>query len=192
MLTKGDFIMEKHKSCTFLGHRDTELTEQEKQHLKEIIFMLISECDCLNFLFGSRSKFISSCLEIVTEFKKIFPNICRIKYNCKSETAILEPEKEKWEKIYSNLEKKDVKLLCYDKQVDHKTMLVAGMASYIERNNEMIDASDYCVFYYDPNYESKIKSTSRFGIGYQPKSGTALAFEYAVKKKKHIINVCKK
>jgi len=185
--------MEKYKSCTFLGHRNAELTEQEKQDLKETVFMLITERGCLDFLFGSRSKFITLCLEVVTEFKKIFPNICRIKYNCKSETAILEPEKEKWEKIYSNLEKKDVKLLCYDEQVDHKTMLNAGRASYIERNYEMIDASDYCVFYYDPNYKLKIKNTSKYGIGYyQPKSGTALSFKYAGKKKKHIINLFKK
>ena len=59
----------------------------------------------------------------------------------------------------------------------------------------MIETSDYCIFYYDENYEPEMRKYSRHSIGYyQPKSGTALAYTYAKQKKKHIINVftCKR
>lgn len=56
----------------------------------------------------------------------------------------------------------------------------AGKASYVERNQEMIDASDFCVVYYDPQYRPPKRKYSKRSIGeYQPKSGTALAYEYA-------------
>ena len=44
--------------------------------------------------------------------------------------------------------------------------------------------------YYDENYIPKKRKNSRRDIKeYQPKSGTAVAYNYAVKKKKEIINV---
>ena len=58
----------------------------------------------------------------------------------------------------------------------------SGKASYILRNQKMIDASDFCVFYYDKNY---IPLTNK-----QTNSGTHLAYQYAVKMKKQIINLC--
>lgn len=66
----------------------------------------------------------------------------------------------------------------------------AGKASYVERNQIMINQSDYCVFYYDKNYlPPKRKNSRRDLTDYQPKSGTRLAYDYAVKKGKEIINV---
>ena len=66
----------------------------------------------------------------------------------------------------------------------------AGKASYVERNQEMINKSDYCIVYYDENYLPPRRKNSRRDItDYQPKSGTAVAYDYAVKKKKEIINV---
>ena len=66
----------------------------------------------------------------------------------------------------------------------------AGRASYVERNQEMINRSDYCVVYYDENYlPPRRRNSKRDFIDYQPKSGTAVAYSYAVKKKKGIINV---
>ena len=68
----------------------------------------------------------------------------------------------------------------------------AGKASYVERNQEMINASDVCVFYYNAEYKpQKRKQTKPVLSTYQPKSGTRLAYLYAVKKKKQIINLCK-
>ena len=66
----------------------------------------------------------------------------------------------------------------------------AGRASYVERNQEMINKSKFCVVYYDENYlPPRRKSSRRDLFDYQPKSVTAVAYDYAMKKKKHIINI---
>ena len=71
----------------------------------------------------------------------------------------------------------------------------AGKASYVERNQDMINASDYCVFYYNPEYQPPKRKYSKRDISeYQPKSGTKLAYEYAWNRKRaqklaSIINV---
>ena len=57
----------------------------------------------------------------------------------------------------------------------------AGKYSYVERNYEMIDESAYCVFYYDKNYLPPTKTNS----------GTKIAYEYALRKKKTVINLFK-
>lgn len=49
------------------------------------------------------------------------------------------------------------------------------------------------VFYFDANYKPETKKYSKNDVAFhQPKSGTLLAYKYAVRRKKHIINVCKK
>ena len=59
----------------------------------------------------------------------------------------------------------------------------AGKASYLERNEALIDISDFCVFYYNPDYQPlRRKGSKKVFFDYQPKSGTRLAFEYANKK----------
>ena len=68
----------------------------------------------------------------------------------------------------------------------------AGKASYVERNQEMINKSEFCVVYYDEKYLPPQRKNSRRDLfDYQPKSGTAVAYNYAVRKKKEIINVFK-
>ena len=48
-----------------------------------------------------------------------------------------------------------------------------------------LNASDYCVFYYNPQYLPPKRRYSKRDIsGYQPKSGTQLAFDYANQRKK--------
>ena len=61
---------------------------------------------------------------------------------------------------------------------------------YVERNREMINKSKFCIVYYDENYAPPRRRKSRYDLfDYQPKSGTKLAYDYAVKKEKEIINV---
>lgn len=63
----------------------------------------------------------------------------------------------------------------------------------MERNQAMINDSDYCVFYYDKNYQPEMRKYSKRSIGYyQPKSGTALAYAYAKQKKKIMLNILDK
>ena len=106
------------------------------------------------------------------------------------EGCTLESERQKWQEIYFNLYKEKVDLLCVDEEFEHKTKYTSGKANYIERNQAMINNSDYCVFYYDKNYQPEMSKYSKRSIGYyQPKSGIVLAYKYAKQKKKEIINI---
>ena len=59
-------------------------------------------------------------------------------------------------------------------------MSARKVESLYERNFEMINKATFCIFYYDENY-----------ILPKSNSGTKIAYEYAIKKKKQIINLCK-
>ena len=178
------------KVCSFFGHRKIETTEELKQKVKEVIEDLIVNHNVLIFLFGSRSDFDYLCHLVVTELREKYPNIIRKCYTCRSETCTLESERAHWEEIYSHFRKEKVTLLGVEEEVEHKTKYTSGRASYVERNQAMINDSNYCVFYYDENYQPEMRKYSKRSIGYyQPKSGTALAYTYAKQKKKIIINV---
>ena len=62
----------------------------------------------------------------------------------------------------------------------------AGRLAHIKRNEEMIDESDFCIFYYDKNNFIKYKRNSTIKNLH---SGTHFAFNYAISKKKRIINI---
>ena len=158
------------KACSFFGHRDTEQTEELKQKVREIVERLIVEEGVDTFLFGSRSNFDELCHIVVTELKEKYPNIKRVYVRSQ----------------YSYLDKqyKDYLLKFYDDTTMPPRVEKAGRASYVERNQEMIDASDFCVFYYNSSYlPQKRKVTKRDISTYQPKSGTRLAWGYAAQKK---------
>ena len=57
----------------------------------------------------------------------------------------------------------------------------------------MIDNSTYCVFYYNENYTPPLKRTPKRNTVSTSKrnSGTKIAYDYAMKKKKQIINLYK-
>ena len=66
----------------------------------------------------------------------------------------------------------------------------AGKASYVERTQEMIKKSDFCIMYYDKNYTPPRRRNSKRDLtDYQPKSGTKIAYDYAVKKGLVISNI---
>lgn len=179
-----------YKVCSFFGHRKIEITEELKQKVKEIIEDLIVNHNVLTFLFGSRSNFDYLCHLVVTELKEKYPNIKRIAYTCRSEACVLESERQRWEEIYSHLKKEKVTLLGVEEEFEHRTKYTSGKASYVERNQAMINDSDYCIFYYDENYQPPSRKYSKRSISYyQPKSGTSLAYAYAKQKKKIIYNV---
>ena len=179
-----------NKICSFFGHRKIDITKELKEKVKEIIENLIINHNVFTFLFGSRSDFDHLCHLVVTELKQKYPNIKRISYTCRSESCTLESERAYWEKIYSCLKKEKVTLLGVEEEFEHKTKYLSGRASYVERNQAMINDSDYCVFFYDENYQPEMRKYSKRSIGYyQPKSGTALAYAYAKQKRKTLINV---
>ena len=178
------------KTCSFFGHRKIDETEELKNRLKFIITNLIENEKVDVFLFGSRSDFNSLCHAIVTELKEKYPHIQRRAYTCRNETCTLEKERAYWEEIYSYVQKKPITLLGVEDEIEHKTKWISGRAQYVERNQAMIDDSDFCVFYYDESYKLPLRKQYRSALStYQPKSGTKIAYEYARQKKKAIINL---
>ena len=153
------------KVCSFFGHRDTEQTEELKQKVRETVERLIVEEGLDTFLFGSRSKFDDLCLIVVTELKEKYSHIKRVYVRSQYP--------------YIGEQYKDYLLKFYDVTIMPTRVERAGKASYVERNQEMIDASDFCIFYYNPYYlPPKRKKAKREASEYQPKSGTRLAWDY--------------
>lgn len=173
--------MEKHKTCSLFGHRKIEKTEELKNRLQNVIINLIEKENVRIFLIGSKSDFNLLCHAVVTKLKKTYPQIQRRAYTCQSETCTLEKERTYWEEIYSRFEKRPVTLLGVEEEIEHKTKYDAGKASCVERNQAMINDSDFCVFYYNKNYVTPKKTNS----------GTKIAYEYAIRKKKKVINLFK-
>lgn len=173
--------MEKHKTCSFFGHRTLDTHSNLKQRIKDCVVDLITNSNVEIFLFGSKSSFNDLCHSVVSEVKEKYPNIKRVYYTCKSETCTLEKERQKLEKIYSKILNQEIHLLGFEEEFEHKTKYTAGRASYVERNQAMINDSDFCVFFYNKNYVPTTKTNS----------GTKIAYEYAIKKKKNVINLFK-
>lgn len=175
--------------CCFIGHRRINYTQELQLKINSIIEDLIVNKNVGIFLFGSKSDFNNYCHRSVTMLKEKYKLITRVSYTCRNETCVLESEREKKEKIYSKFLNEE--LLCVEREFEHNTKYSSGRAIYIERNFAMIDNSDYCVFYYDENYLPDMRKISKKCFEcYQPKSGTALAYTYAQRKKKIIINIC--
>ena len=167
---------EKNYTCCFFGHRKIDETENLRNKVYSVVENLITNCDVHTFIFGSKSQFDDLCYKIVTALKEKYPHIKRI-YVRSAFQHISDWYEE------SLLEH-------YEGTYFPEHMENAGKASYVERNQEMINKSAFCVVYYDENYLSPRRKNSRWDlIDYQPKSGTAVAYDYALKKKKEIINL---
>ena len=176
--------------CCFIGHREINITEELSKKIVETIEYLIVIKGVTTFLFGSRSQFNNLCHNIVTDLKNKYTHIERISYTCKSENCTIESERINDEIRLSKLLNKEVHLLGVELEKEFQHKYTAGRASYVERNRSMIDDSDICIFYYNPEYQLELRKYSKNSIGYyQPSSGTKLAYQYAIQKKKEIINV---
>ena len=150
------------QTCCFIGHRTINETEELKADLTAAIEKLIQEEGVDTFLFGSKSRFNSLCLELVTELKEKHPQIKRI--YVRAEYPVIDADY----KAYL--------LQSYEDTYYPDQVIGAGKASYVERNYEMIDRSDYCIFYYRKGEDPATR-----------KSGTRIAFEYAQRKRRRVI-----
>jgi len=167
-----------YKSCCFIGHRKIEYSDNLYNSLKGVIENLILKENVKYFLFGSKSEFNSLCYNVVTELKDNYPNIVRVSYTCKSEAFYKSGEEKFVESFLSNFYNKKIKIESYEEEYNFKNKYVAGKATYIERNIEMIDNSNICIFYYNKDYFLSNKN-----------SGTKIAYNYAIKNNKKIINM---
>ncbi len=95
--------------------------------------------------------------------------------------------------MYQQIEKsyEEYLLELYEERYFPVKIKGAGKYSYVERNYEMIDKANYCVFYYNKDYMPALKRQDKYNmlLRSRRKSGTKVAYEYAIKKKKTIINL---
>lgn len=160
------------KAC-FIGHRTIEKTEELKSLLRETAVTLINK-GVTAFLFGSMSAFDTLSWEVVTELKKAYPYIKRVYV------------RSAYQQIGGFYEEYLLKF--YEETYFPQKIENAGKGSYVERNYEMIDQSAYCVFYYNERYSVPQKRQS---LSARRNSGTKIAYQYAQRKKKEIINLYK-
>lgn len=151
-------------TCCFFGHREINETKELTKRLYSIIENLILEKGVDTFLFGSKSRFNNLCYEQVTKIKKRFPHIKRIYVRA--------------EFPHINDSYLSYLLERYENTYFPEHLLSAGKAIYVERNQDMIDNSHFCVVYYEETYSPQKR-----------KSGTKLALDYAVKENKQIIKL---
>lgn len=151
--------------CSFFGHRKIDITNGLKEKLYTALKRLIIENNVDTFLFGSKSEFDDLCYQIVSNLKTEFPHIKRIYIRS----------------AFPHIDNSYLAYLLkhYEETYFPDHILKAGRASYVKRNYEMIDKSYFCIVYFDESY---VPHSNK-------KSGTKIAYEYAVKKKKEIINV---
>ncbi len=169
------------KSCCFIGHREIPNEALVLSRVKEIIEALIIGQDVRMFLFGSRSRFNDICHAAVTELQKTYRDIVRVNYNLKSEYSFT---KKDYESLSSRW-RDNQRLKWFEFSENSDKLQNAGKASYAERNQMMIDSSDFCVFFCLEDYKPKPNPYRRTSGN----SGTRLAYTYALRKKKIIINV---
>ena len=160
----------------FIGHKIIQKNEALVALLKQTVVELINK-GVTTFLFGSMSEFDDLSWRVVTELKAIYPFIKRIyvravyPYIDRSyETYLLEL----YEETY------------FPPQIEN-----AGKCVYLERNYEMIEKSTYCIFYYNEKYIPSSKKQTKHSLSLPSKrnSGTKIAYNYAIKKKKKVINL---
>ena len=162
-----------HSVC-FIGHRKISDTPELRERLLSILSELIKS-GTVNFIFGDHSEFIDLCYNTVTRLKEKYPAIRRIKFR----------------KDYGDTDSYKMKfIMCgYEESYCPSGVDRAGRASYVERNQAMIEESDVCVFYYDKNYRPERRKNRCSEIcDRRSESGTAIAFKFAVKRNKTIIN----
>ena len=154
----------KEKTCCFFGHREIDETEELKMQLYKTVERLIVNENVDTFMFGSQSRFNELCYEIVSQIKKKYPHIKRV--YVRAEFPHIDDTYKKY------------LLKSYEETYFPEKITGAGRASYVERNYEMIDKSRFCIVYYDEKYNPAKR-----------KSGTKIALDYAVKKKKDIVKL---
>ena len=110
--------MKTHTAC-FIGHRTINETEDLKSKLNEIIEKLIVDENVDTFLFGSKSRFNSLCLELVTKIKEKYPHIKRVYVRA--------------EYPYISERYKNYLLKNYEDTYYPEKIINSGRAAYVER-----------------------------------------------------------
>lgn len=153
------------KICCVIGHRTIKESKTLFELVEKNVVNLIEKENVTTFLFGSASQFTYFCYDVISGLKTRFPNIKRI--YVRAEYPIISNE------YYNHLKN------FYEDSYFYSKKLLSNTFSYIRRDKFMIDKSDVCLFYYNANYLPNKKT----------KSGTCMAYEYALKKSKKTLNL---
>lgn len=150
------------KSCSCFGHNKINVSKHLKEKLMSIFKELISKENVKYFYFGGFGEFDDLCHSIITELKNEHPEIYRI-------FCLSDPRHPRLSKRPKWLKDEDYEEITYlDLNFDY------WYTRIYYRNCEIIDRSDFVVFY----------------VNHTEKSGAYKALQYAIKKKKQIINIC--
>ena len=160
----------------FIGHRVVENKEKTILLLKEAVIALIKQ-GVTTFLFGEIGEFDRLAWKVVSEVKEEFPFLKRVYVRA----------------AYPYINKDYEKYLheFYEETYFPAKIKKAGKNAYVARNYEMVDNSTHCVFYYNERYAPPQKNAEQGKEGFRAKGrgGTKIAYEYAIKRKKNIINI---
>lgn len=149
------------KSCSVFGHSKIEITKELENNLISTFEMLITKENVKYFYFGGFGEFDDLCWQVVTKLKDKYPKIYRI--FCLSD---LRHQRKSKRPLWLNDE--DYEEITYlDLSFDY------WFTRIYFRNCEMIDRSDFVVFY----------------VNHSERSGAYKALQYAIKKKRQIINI---
>lgn len=150
-----------HKSCSVFGHREIEITQNLKEKIKLTFEELIKKENVKYFYFGGFGEFDNLCWEIVSDLKKQYPDIYRI-------FCLSDPRHQRQSKRPKWLKNDDYEEMTYlDLEFDY------WYNRLYYRNCEMINRSDFVVFY----------------VEHIERSGAYKAMQYARKMKKYILNI---
>ncbi len=153
-----------NNTTCFIGHRKINETEDLKIRLWDLIEHLILNQNVDTFLLGSKSEFNDLCVNMLSQIKQKHPHIKRI--YVRSEFP------------YIDEEYKEYLLQFCDETYFPEILVNAQKSSYVQRNYDMINKSDFCVFYFS---EQEAPTTR--------KSGAKVALDYAIKRNKKIFNL---
>ena len=127
-------------TCCFIGHRKVKHQKELERQLLDVVRYLIAQ-NVTTFLFGDHSDFNTLCYGVVSELKETNPTIRRVHVRTD----------------YPNADAYTMRFLTEGYE---DSICPDGIAS-VERNQTMILASDFCVFYYNENYLPDLRKASK-------------------------------
>lgn len=147
--------------CSFFGHREIEITSELKTKLKAYIKDLINNKTVNCFYFGGFGNFDELCWQIVTDLKQTYPYIKRI-------FCLSDPRHQRADKRPKWIKDED-----YEEFIYLNLKFDYWYSRIYYRNCEMIDQSDYVIFY--------VTNTEN--------SGAYKALRHAERMKKEFVNM---
>lgn len=155
--TKREQMTDIEKRCCFFGHKsicdkDGSLFERLKKEIEELIKSGYTE-----FLFGGYGDFDSLSHKAVKSLREKYPHIKTVYVQ-----AYYKPKDDNFEYLRSRYDETEYP------EIEEKPKKFA----IVYRNREIIDNSDFCIFYVNRSY-----------------GGALQALQYAKRKKKTLINL---